>query len=220
MSRFDNLTVRDFDALTDAVAQHVNENGVKRTITQEILKERCRHYTEVARQELEACGPEDNPDSSDFCPTATIFMADGWEIPTLRVGFKDGQKRAKMYALSQMCKTLLVQAVILRIVATNADVLKLAKAMGLEPPDPRNRQKVEYFEERMWKWIEKNYGRERLSALPPELRTDCIMVGGMGPKLQDAGAVTEYRWENGKLVCEKTMEDGEMRVSMIPRWWQ
>jgi hypothetical protein len=220
MSRFDNLTLQDLDALTDAVVQHLNEHGVQRTITQEILKERCLHYAGVARQELEACGPEDTPDSSDFCPTAAVFMADGWEISSLRVGFRPGQKGAMMRALSQMCKTVLAQAVILRIVATTANMLQIAEAMHLNVPDPYDRQKVRYFEERMWPWIEKNFGKQRLSALPPEFRCDTIMVGGMGPKLADEGAMVPYRWEHGKLICEEPMTDGEVRMEMIPRWWQ
>jgi hypothetical protein len=220
MSRFEGLTREDLDALSQLVAEHTIEHGVERIITQEILQERCRHYTEVAKQELEKCGPESDNDRSDFCPTATVFGASGVEASNVRVGFKDGQKRQMMYALSQTCKTLLAQAVVFRMVATACNLPEVAKAMGLNMPDPRDRQKMRYLEERMWKWIEKNYGRERLSALPPELRKDVIWVCGIGPKLKDAAVITEYRWENGQLVFNRSFEEGEMRMEMIPRWWQ
>lgn len=216
----DRITREDLEHFSDMIAALTIAHGVDRIITQDILRERCRHYTEVAKKEVEEAGPQENPDSSGFTPTATVFAANGLEAPNVRVGFKDGHKRHMMYALSQTCKTMLAQAVILRIVATTVDTRKVAAAMGREMPDPRNRQKWNYFEERMWKWIEQNYGKQRLSALPPELRRDCIVVGGMGPKLQDECILTEYRWENGKLVCGEVMEGGEARMEMVPRWWQ
>jgi hypothetical protein len=215
-----SITREDLDVISELIAANTILHGVDRVITQEVLKERCRHYTEVAKRELQECGPSSDNDSSGFTPTATVFGANGLEAPNVRVGFEDGQKRRMMRALSETCKTMLAQAVILRIVATTANTLTLAKAMELNMPDPYDRQKMKYFEERMWKWIEKNYGRQRLSALPPEYRTDVIMVGGMGPKLRDTGTMTEYRWENDKLICGETLEDGEVRMEMIPRWWQ
>lgn len=216
----DRITREDLEHFSDMIAALTIAHGVDRIITQDVLRERCRHYTEVAKLEVEEAGPQEDSDRSDFTPTATVFGASGVEAPNVRVGFKDGQKRRLMWALSQTCKTMLAQAVILRIVATVADTRKIAEKMGREMPDPRNRQKFDYFEKRMWDWIAQNYGKERLSALPPELRGDCIVVGGMGPKLQDECIVTPYRWENGKPVFDETEFGGEARMEMVPRWWQ
>lgn len=212
--------IPELQEIQDLVAKLTIQEGVRRVITQDVLKERCQHYMQVAKQELAKIGPEPDPDSSDFVAKATIFNAAGTE-GTIPVGWAEGHKREMMYRLSQTCETLLAQAVITRNVATLANMQQVAKAMELNLPDPRDRYRYNYFEERMWKWITKNFGKPRLAALPPELRLDVILVAGMGPKLDDFGLTSQYRWESGKLVTEDLPSDGcEMQFTLIPRWWQ
>lgn len=210
---------QELEELQTLIAEAAIKFGVQRVITQEVLQERCQHYLQIAKQELEAIGPENDPDSSAYTPVATVFGQMGQE-GNVKIGYHRGEKRNMMYALSDTCKTLLAQAVIVRHVATAANMHQIGKAMGLNPPDPHNRQKVKYFEERMWKWIEKNYGRQRLSALPAEFRHDIIFVAGMGPKLEDCGTGCTYQWENGKFVTKDAPPGMECIQSMIPRWWQ
>lgn len=210
--------MKEIDQLSDLIAEMTVKHGVQRVITQEVLEERCRHYLQVAKQELEACGPEESTDSSKFMTTATVFGSRGEEAPNVRIPFKGSMgKYHVVHALSETCKTMLAQAVILRMVGTGANSDQLAKAMHLNPPETL--QQFDYFHERCMKWMEKNLGSRRYADLPAELRRDIIMVCGMGPKLKDAGIVCMYRWENGKLIFGEE-EQQQMKMEMIPRWWQ
>jgi hypothetical protein len=212
--------IPELQELQQLIAELTIGHGVERIITQEILEERCLHYFEVAKKELEEIGPEPDPDHTDFQPIATVFGARGEEARRVPCGFTSGQKRRMMYALSKTCETILAQALILRHVGTIADMRQIAKAMHLNEPDPYNRQKMKYFEERMWKWIEQNYGRQRLAALPPEFRHDVLFVMGMGPKLKDCGCMAVYRWKDGHFIIDAPRIDGEVRMMLVPRWWE
>jgi hypothetical protein len=213
--------VKELDELQQLVAEHTIKHGVHRVITDEIFTERIQHYLGVAKKELEAIGPETIPDDSSYKPMATIFGAQGDESE-ICVAFGRNEKQRKMFALSEICRITLAQGVIFRNVMTGANMQKIMQQMGLDPDllDHRNHQKMAYYEERMWKWIEKNYGEPRLAALPPEFRWDGIVVAGFGPKLREQGLVSRYRWENGKLQLEDSPPDYGVHISLIPRWWQ
>jgi len=216
----EKLTREDLKVLQQIIAEAVVKGGVERIITQDILKERCSHYMQIAKQELEACGPEESSDESKFCTTLTVFGARGEEAPTVRIGFKGtAEKHAHMYAVSEMCRTILAQAIIIRMVGTTVDTDEIAKVMELNPP--RTSQQADYFHEKMRKWMKRTYNTDRFAGLPLELRNDFIIVSGMGPKVEDCGVICMYRWENGKLIFEpERMEAMEMRNEMVPRWWQ
>lgn len=206
--------------MQDVVAQMVAKHGVDRIITPEIVRERVTHYLAVGKKELEACGPDnEHPDRSDFAPMATVFTATGSEV-NLCVGWPDGRKKAYMMALSEMCKTLLAQGVIFRNVCVAANMEMIAKAMEITLPDPRDRQKYDYFEEKMWRWMDKNFKSRRLAALPAEMRADCLVVSAMGPRLPDCGTTAMYEWKNGKLEFTDAPPSLQMRMELIPRWWQ
>jgi hypothetical protein len=212
--------LRDLDWLQQAIAENTIEHGVDRIITPEIFSERLRHYLGVAKLEVEAIGPETDADNSNYKAQATIFGARGEEA-NVCVAFGTNTKRQKMWALSQTCRITLAQGVIFRDAMTGANMEQIAKAMGLHHPDPFDRQKVEYFEAKMWKWIKQNYGKARLAALPPEMRWDGIVVAGFGPKLPEAGLTSRYWWENGRIQFQDVpSEHYGIRVSLIPRWWQ
>lgn len=210
----------ELDELTAAFAEYAEkyrEQG--RVITQEVLRERCHHYLDVAKQELEGCGSEESTDFSRFEPRVAIFGPLGEEASNVGIGFKNGaEKYARMQALSNTCKALLVQAVVVRMVGTAANIEKVAKSMGVNVPD--SREKSHYFRDRMRKWMEKEYHTERYAGLPPEFRTDSLMVTGIGPKLEDCGIAVPYHWENEKLVFgDITRESSTVRLHMVPRWW-
>jgi hypothetical protein len=207
------------DEMQQMMAESLARTGIERVITQEILVQLVDKYLDVAKKELEEIGPEEDPDRSDYVPMATVLDGRGGEL-NIRCGWPDGKKRAMMFALSETCRTILAQGVIFRNVMTAANMEQIAKAMELNMPDPRNRQKVEYFEERMWKWIASNYGKARLAALPPELRWDGIVVAGFGPKLKECGRTSIYRWRDGKVEFEDAPPGYEMHIELIPRWWQ
>lgn len=213
MSELDELTAA-FAEYTEQYREHA------RIVTQELLRERCRHYMDVAKQELENCGPEESTDRSRFEPRVAIFGPLGEEASNIPIGFKDvREKYARMHALSDTCKALLVQAVVVRMVGTAVNAGEIAKKMGLNIPT--DEQKSHYFNERMLRWMEKEYGTRRFAGLPPELRKDSIIVSGIGPKLGDCGIAVEYHWENDKLVFgDPTHESSTVHFEMIPRWWQ
>lgn len=218
----------DLDAFAERFALFIVEHGRRQELTREHLRQRILHYLEVGKQDLEACGPDQSPYSSGFVSTVTIF-GPGGEEANCPVPFRDAaEKRARMRGVSETCKIVLAQAVIFRTVATMANMAQIAAAMHLNAPDPRDndRQKVDYFEQRMWNWIERNYGEPRLAALPPEFRKDSLVVSAMGPRVPDLGAGVEYEWRAGKLIFDDhggettDMEHCSMRLNLIPRWWQ
>jgi hypothetical protein len=68
----------------------------------------------------------ESSDYSEFCPTAAV-IGPRCEEGNVRVGFKgSADKRAMMLALSETCKALLAQVVILRLAGTSVD-LRLAE---------------------------------------------------------------------------------------------
>jgi hypothetical protein len=211
--------VSDLEALQELFAEYATRPGARRIITQEVLKERCQHYMEVAKKELEACGPEESNDTSEFCPVVTVFGPRG-EEGNIPVGFKGmEEKHARMYAISETCRTTFSQAIILRVVGTTVNMDEIAKAMELNPP--RTFQQLDYLHEKMRKWMKAKYNSTRFAELPPALRHDFIIVSGMGPTLEDCGVICMYRWENGKLIFEaERMEMMQMRNEMVPRWWE
>jgi hypothetical protein len=215
----EGITREFLDELQQIMAERLVARGVERVITDDILKEIVDEWLEVGKKELEAIGPEDpsTPDSSKFVARATILTGTGHEAD-VSVAWNEGHKKRMMYALSETCKTTLAQGVVFRNVVTIANSSELAKRIGLNHPDPTDYQKMRYFEERMWKWIEQNYGKQRLAALPPELRADGLICCGMGPKLHDYGKMLPYQWVNGKLEFGEAQ--GHMMMMLIPRWWQ
>lgn len=211
----------ELDELTAAFAEYAEKNREQgRVITQEVLRERCRHYLDVAKQELQECGPDPSTDFSRFEPRVAIFGPLGEEARNVGIGFKNGaEKYARMQALSNTCRALLVQAVVLRMVGVAVNAEKVAQRLGLNIPD--NAEKARYFNDRMRKWMEKEYHTQRYAGLPPEFRTDSLMVTGIGPKLEDWGIAVKYHWDNGKLVFgDTTHESSTVRLDMVPRWWQ
>lgn len=213
------ITRADIDALQQAIAEQVaaHPEGV-RLVTEEILRERLQYYAQQSVEEARRIGPESDPDTSDFVAKVAIFGAHGQEARNINCGFTTENKRHRMAVVAEVCRVTLAQGLIFRNNGTVANSSKLAEMMGLNHPDPHDRQKMDYFESRMWKWIKSNYGKERLAALPPELRRDCLFIFGMGPHLPELGIMLEYQWKDGIM----TTEGGEIRPmqnSLIPRWW-
>jgi hypothetical protein len=207
------------DELQSVIIAHIAERGVKRVITQEIFEELLAKWYARGKKELEGYGPEESSEASDFNARATILTADGYEAD-INVAYGEGMKRRMMFALSETCRAMLAQGVIFRNVYTGAKMEELAKRMGLNLPDPNNHQKMDYFEDKMWTWIEKNYGKPRIAALPAELRFDGLIVAGFGPKLHEHGLTGNYRWKDGKIEWTDFPPEGECRIELIPRWWQ
>lgn len=215
------LTRADLDTLQTMIAEKLAENpGDIKVVTEQVVRDRIKYEGKRALEELRRIGPENDADETAFSAKVTIFGPRG-EVGTVPCGFNQRTKHPMMQAVSEVCKTVFAQALILQTAGTFADVPTLGKHMNLNVPDPRDRQKMDYFEEKMWAWIKSNYGEPRIAKLPPHLRYDCIMFFAMGPKVPIIGGAIQYRWENGVLVSsDKPMDGMGVQSSLIPRWWQ
>jgi hypothetical protein len=208
-------------------AEAVARSGAAVPVTVEQVRERLVHYMDVAKQELAAIGPEESSQSSDFKPTATIIGPHGGD-GDICIAFQQGHKRRMMQALSDTCHISLAQAVIVRMASTIANFAQIGEDIGLKmPEDPRNnRQKLEYFNERVFKWMRQQFGSTHLGDLTKKYRHDALVVSAIGPRVPDMGLLTIYKWNDGKLEFKDARgKDGEwifdgMVNEMIPRWWQ
>jgi hypothetical protein len=194
-------------------------------ITPEFIKLRVRHYLGVAKVELQAAGPDDDTDLSNFNPKGTVVMPDGTEhdLPLGHKGYED--KRRKMYAVSQTCKVIGASALIVRFLATAPDLAKIGAEMHLSVPHPlMDHAKFEYFQERLNEFVRKKTGgSERFGKLPREYIKDFVIVSAIGPGLEDSGVLAPFDWKDGKLIVDESQVDkdgGQCRFDMVPKWWE
>lgn len=188
----------------------------------EYIRGRVFHYFDVGKREIEAIGPETNADTSDFCPVGTVISPAGQEASVPLGHNSAADKRKKMWAVSQACKIMSASALLVRFAGTSVKVEKIAKEIHLHPPHPMDRVKYQYFEDKLFEWVEKKTGQRRLGGLPREYTQDALIVSAIGPGLTDIGLFGKYEWRDGKLIMgepDGTGQGWQAEFSMVPKWW-
>lgn len=192
----------------------------------EHYRERVRHYLEVAKEELEAVGPERSGDSSGYHPHATIVLPDMSEHDIPLGWPNDSYKRMIMFALSRMAGDLNLQAIILRMVVSGLRTDKVMKESGVSfPQGSITQQKIDYFTERLMDWVEQKAGERRIGLLSSEYREDFLLVFATGPGLPAIAESMTYEWVGDVLQLAPgptgglTDPEHQMIQNVIPPWW-
>lgn len=193
-------------------------------LTQEALNTRVKAHLERAKAELTKTVEPASGTDTDLQPKAVVILQDGTEA-VARLPWRDAMsKRTWSLAASKAAELLDAQALLLRVVVTQLDIRKVEKEVGPLPSDAdRSPKALHAHEERVLEWVRaKTGGSPNFGDLPPEYRSDCIMVAGIGPGLHDTFAAQPFRWCDGKVQWLDEPGVGQTHHGMlqiVPKWW-
>jgi hypothetical protein len=180
------------------------------------INQLVRDELEQAKKDIPVKKPGD-PDTSEFMPYALIFCPRG--VLQYNFGFGKGEKETARTIIAGFAKLLdayLVVAV-MDMVKGNIDwSVEPFKSMWEQAgADPRK------FHEIVTRWRIKKYG-PRLSSMPPEYRTDSLVVIGKGPDVKPFALSVDYTYQGNGVVFSELhdMSDGTMEFTLVPDWWK
>ncbi len=189
-------------------------------LTQAILEDKMRFHLERAKKELMKAKPESDPDKAPIMPCAVALWDSGTE-KEYRAGWADNrEKHIWGNVISRACALTHASAIIGRFITTMVNSIMIGKELGIQPSEMNFAE----YQERLFGYVKKSTGQDRLSGLPEKFRLDCITICAMGPRFKDSVLNQSYEFRDGVWTFPPNPHGAngfnQAQINVIPKWWQ
>jgi hypothetical protein len=163
----------------------------------------------IAQRRTLGCGTD------DFQMSVKVIGPLGQIVPTPLQWHNEEEKYRAMRAVSQCCRLLAAQAVVVVMDVRSMEVDAFCRHFQIEPP---TRETFDTFD-RERRRVMKPFGFY-MGNLPPHLYRDALLAFAYGPRIKLVRCVG-YRAEAGKLIFDPPIAQvKELSILMVPAWWE
>lgn len=157
-------------------------------------------------------------------PTGCLVILPDESQTFINQHFGDYEGKKVMQAMVyDHAKKFNATAVFYQMVATSLNDVHVREEIGLEPPPLDRPDKIKYYEQKLYDWVEKKTGGKRsFHFLPDKYVKDVILVIGTGPRLENFYKMEYLTWDEEKPVFTVPEDFGTLvgaYMGMISPWW-